>query len=164
MEIFCGISDYRIYGVFVWFLIFAGLIPVGVLALVVWHPFERDFVYRILFNKWINFSIFLAAVVCLFWKFSTLSDADFGGHRRIFQAFLVLLAAGAIWRNYGFLAVRGVVILQLLWAAAVLNALLDHYQWWALGIKVFAYGIVLESLYLAVYPYRLRDWWTRSRA
>ncbi|MDR2436280.1 MAG: hypothetical protein LBD33_03165 [Puniceicoccales bacterium] len=147
-----------------WFLTFASFIPVGVLALVVWHPFECTIVRGILFNRRVNRGIFLAALVCLLVKFSTLGDADFGGHRRIFQIFLAFLAVGALWRNYGFLAVRGIVILQLLWACAVLNALLDNYQWWALGIKIFVYGIVLESLYLAVCSYRLRDWWMRAGA
>jgi hypothetical protein len=148
----------------VWFLTVAGFFPVGVLALVVWHPFGDDSMRDFLFNRWANSSVFLAAVACLFWKFSTLGDADFGGHRRVFQGLLALLAVGALWRNYGFLAVRGIVILQLLWVAAVLNALLDNYQWWALGVKVFAYAVAIESLYLAVCPYRLRDWWTRGRA
>jgi hypothetical protein len=145
-----------------WFLSVASFLPVSVLALVVWHPFGGDSIRGFLLSRRVNSFIFLVAVACAFWRFSTLGNADFGGHKRIFQGFLVLLAAGALWRNYGFLAVRGIAILQLLWVAAVLNALLDNYQWWALAIKVFAYAIVLESLYLAVCPYRLRDWWTRG--
>jgi hypothetical protein len=143
-------------------LIFAGFLPIGVLALATWRPLGSGFIHGFLFNRWANFGVFSAAVACVFWKFSTLGDADFGGHRRIFQVLLALLAVGAIWRNYGFLVVRGIVILQLLWASTVLNALLDDYRWWVLVIKGFVYGIVLESLYLAVCPYRLRDWWQRN--
>jgi hypothetical protein len=146
------------------FLIFAGLIPVGILTLTVWHPRKDDFIHKILFNRRMDSGVFLAAIICLFWKFSMLGDADFCEHRKVCHVLLVFLAAGAIWKNYGFLAVRGIIILQLIWASAILQALLDHYQWWALMIKTFVYIVILESLYLAIYPYRLRDWWTSDKA
>ncbi|MDR2677336.1 MAG: hypothetical protein LBB26_02085 [Puniceicoccales bacterium] len=145
-------------------MVVTGLLPAMVLVLAVWRPFGDDSIRCFLFSRRVNSAVFLAGAGCLFWKFSTLGDADFGEHRKVIEGFLALLAAGALWRNYGFLVVRGIVILQLLWSAAILNALLDNYQWWSLALKVFVYVIVLESLYLAVCPYRLRDWWTQGRA
>jgi hypothetical protein len=51
--------------------------------------------------------------------------------------------------------------LQLLWANELLKAGMGHYGPLWLVAKLYAYCCVLLASYLAVYPYRLRDWLCR---
>jgi hypothetical protein len=139
----------------------AAILPAVVVLLMVWHPVRDNLICRFLFCRWINGVVFGVAALCFLRKISTLGPADFGNHRQFLQIFLIFLAVAAILGNYGFLVVRGIVILQLLWASAVLNTFIDAYTWWALAVKVLTYAIILESLYLAIFPYRLRDRWLK---
>jgi hypothetical protein len=134
------------------------LLQILLLALVLRNPFRRDTILKILHSQAVNRLIFFLAATAFLRKILSLGEADFGNYR-IFLFFLfALLAISALFANYGFLAVRGLVILQLLWANALLRTGLGHYSLPWLLLKFATYGFILFALYLAVYPYRLRDW------
>ncbi|MDR1438044.1 MAG: hypothetical protein LBI69_03230 [Puniceicoccales bacterium] len=85
-------------------------------------------------------------------------EADFAGHRRAIIQFFAALAVLSLFFSRGFLGVRGLAILELLWANYALREFAGHFSWPFLLIKLGIYGIVVVAMYLAIAPERLRDW------
>lgn len=86
-----------------------------------------------------------------------LGPSDFGEYRvAIFVAFA---AVAVLSFKYApdFLAVRGGCALMLLVAWVLLAATYGHYEALTLVFKALLYLMVLLALYLAVAPFRLRD-------
>ncbi len=92
------------------------------------------------------------------WKVSTLGEADFGNYRNI----LLIVFAAIVLLSYffvpDFLAVRGVCVVALLASGELLNSAFSLFDIPArLFLVVFAYLLICLSIYLAVAPYRARD-------
>ena len=97
---------------------------------------------------------------------SRLGEADFGNYRVMIGAVLAALAILSVWYAPDFLAVRGASALTLLVAGSLLSATFMNYEVPALMLNAFVYLGIILALYLAVSPFRLRDFvqWLFGRA
>lgn len=103
---------------------------------------------------WLTLGI---AALWTLYHVTRLGPSDFGEYRvAIFVAFA---AVAALSFRYApdFLAVRGACALALLTAWVLLSATYGHYEALTLVFKALLYVVVLLALYLAVAPFRLRD-------
>ena len=92
------------------------------------------------------------------YKVSQLGEADFGNHRNLLMSIFAIIAVLSYFYVPDFLAVRGVCIIWLLAAAEMLHSAFALYETPArLFLVVFAYLLIVISIYLAVAPYRARD-------
>ena len=92
------------------------------------------------------------------YKVSQLGEADFGEYRSYLIAVFASIAVLSYYFVPDFLAVRGVSICLLLGAGEMLNSAFALYDVQSrLFLVVFAYIIIVLSIYLAVAPYRARD-------
>lgn len=93
-----------------------------------------------------------------------LSEADFGNYKML----IGLIALGTAILSFvfvpDFLAVRGLAMLSLLWSREVLDsAFLQEASTRLLLVSVI-YLIIITSIYLGAWPYRMRDFmdWLHS--
>ncbi len=86
-----------------------------------------------------------------------LGESDFGEYR--VPIFIGFAAVAVLSFKYvpDFLAVRGASALTLLISWVLLTATYGHYEPATLALKAIVYVFVLLALYLAVSPFRLRD-------
>tara|TARA_B100000959_G_C14936911_1_gene606108 strand:- start:848 stop:1387 length:540 start_codon:yes stop_codon:yes gene_type:complete len=99
----------------------------------------------------------LAAGWFLYRHVMNLSDADFGEHKMLIGIITIVLLGLSFKFLPDFLAVRGIATLVLFFAREVLNAaFLQEPQIRLFLVSVIYIGIV-AALYLAAWPYRLRD-------
>jgi hypothetical protein len=115
-------------------------------------------------------ALFGAAAAWFVWRVSHLNEADlifFQSPTPVMIGFAVLAVLSFIY-SPDFLAVRGICVLLLLACEPLLNAAYmewDHPQ--RLLMVSVVYGVLAAVLYLAAYPFRLRDafeWLFRSRS
>jgi len=112
---------------------------------------------------WLTLGI---AALWTLYHVSRLGPSDFGEYRvPIFVAFATIAALSFRYAP-DFLAVRGACALVLLIAWVLLAATYGHYEGLTLVFKAVLYLAVLLALYLAVAPFRLRDFlqWLFARA
>lgn len=102
------------------------------------------------------FTLGIAALWTLY-HITRLGPSDFGEYR--VPIFVAFAAVAALSFKYApdFLAVRGACALVLLCAWVMLTATYGHYEFLTLVFKAALYVAVLIALYLAVAPFRLRD-------
>lgn len=95
-----------------------------------------------------------------------LGEADFGNYRVLIFVVLAALAVLSVRYVPDFLSVRGTCALTLLLAGVVLSATFMNYEAPALLTNAFAYVAIVLALYLAVSPFRVRDFvqWLFARA
>jgi hypothetical protein len=87
-----------------------------------------------------------------------LGESDFGNYRNAIFAGFALLALASFKYVPDFLSVRGMCILGLLTAKVLLDAsFMRHGQPPHLLLNSFAYVMILLALWLAVAPFRVRD-------
>ncbi|MDA0349097.1 MAG: hypothetical protein O3C43_18840 [Verrucomicrobia bacterium] len=92
------------------------------------------------------------------YKVSQLGEADFGNHRNLLMGIFGAIAVLSYFYVPDFLAVRGVCIIWLLAATEMLSSAFALYDITSrLFLTVFAYFLIVLSIYLAVVPYRARD-------
>ncbi|MCZ6671450.1 MAG: hypothetical protein O7C75_00785, partial [Verrucomicrobia bacterium] len=92
------------------------------------------------------------------YKVTQLGEADFGNYRNVLIAVFASIAVLSYYFVPDFLAVRGVCICLLLGAAELLSSAFALYDIpGRLFLVVFAYFLIVLSIYLAVAPYRARD-------
>jgi hypothetical protein len=142
-------------------LLFLGFIPPLCLPPLIWKfhlPIGPT--RRVLRSPTVNRSIFAVAAVTFLHKITTLGAADFGEHRTLLLILFGTLALLVLVHNPDFLAVRGLAILQFLWANELLKTGQGHFSTPWLTAKLFAYASILLALTLTVRPYLLRDWLT----
>lgn len=138
--------------------IFSGL-SVAILILLCgifkWLPARWcEFLVR---NSWVNFFIFSVACLWFLYKILHLGEADLGAYKNLlFVGFLALFLL-SLRHNYGFLGVRGLAGLGLLWSNSALNYTMGLYSNGWIVAKIGVYFIILACLYLAIFPYRFRD-------
>ncbi|MCB1124335.1 MAG: hypothetical protein KJT03_22475 [Verrucomicrobiae bacterium] len=96
--------------------------------------------------------------VWFIYKVSQLGEADFGNHSGKLMILFAAIAALSYFYVPDFLAIRGICICGLLAAGEMLNSAFALYD---IGTRhfltVFAYFVIVLSIYLAVAPYRARD-------
>jgi hypothetical protein len=95
-----------------------------------------------------------------------LGEADFGNYRALLFVAFAVLAALSFYQVPDFLAVRGAAALILLVAGVLLSATFMNYGAAALLLNALVYAGIILALYLAVSPFRLRDFvgWLFGRA
>ena len=102
--------------------------------------------------------IFGIGTVWFLWKIAHLGEADFGNYRTLL---LIIFAAIALLSYFfvpDFLAIRGVCVVALLASGELLDAAFSLYDIpTRLFLVVFAYLMICVAIYLAVVPYRARD-------
>jgi hypothetical protein len=92
------------------------------------------------------------------YKVSQLGEADFGNYRNLLMGLFAAIAVLSYFYVPDFLAVRGISICLLLSAAEMLRSAFALYDIpGRLILVVFAYFLIVLSIYLAVAPYRARD-------
>lgn len=137
----------------------AGLAVTGCLLALHWiHPFSNGAICRFLRDGRVNFILFSAGSFWFLIQIAGLGEADFGQYKSFLFVFFLVLYIYCFKFNYGFLGVRGLSILFLVWSNEMLNGLLSaRYDAISILLKIYIYFIILSSLYLAAFPYRLRD-------
>ena len=88
---------------------------------------------------------------------SNLSEADFGEYKILIGTIGVGIAVGAFFYVNDFLAVRGLSILLLFYSREVLDSAFLHESQSRLLLVSIIYLIIVLSLYLGAWPYRIRD-------
>ncbi|MDR2668142.1 MAG: hypothetical protein LBB38_03845 [Puniceicoccales bacterium] len=139
-------------------LLTAGAIPplvIGLLAF--WNPFRLETMLRLIRNPFMDGLLFVSAAGAFLWKIVSLGEADFGNFRPMLFCVFALISLAMLARNYGFLSVRGLAVLQLLWANELLKAGLGHYSLAWIVAKLFTYICILFAIYFVARPYRMRD-------
>ena len=102
--------------------------------------------------------IFGLGTVWFLWKVSNLGEADFGNYRTVLLTVFAAIGLLSYFFVPDFLAVRGVCIVALLSSGKLLDSAFSLYDTPArLFLVVFAYLMICLSIYLAVVPYRARD-------
>jgi len=92
------------------------------------------------------------------YRVSQLGEADFGNWRNQLMMLFGAIAVLSYFFVPDFLAIRGVCICFLLGAAEMLDSAFAFYEIPArLFLVTFAYLLIVLSIYLAVAPYRARD-------
>lgn len=141
-----------------------GLILTGSLAALHWiHPFSNRDLGRLFRGRFPNFCFFSAGSFWFFTKIVRLGESDFGQYKIHLLVLFVVLYLLCLKYNYGFLGVRGLSIAGLIWSNEVLtNVLSSSYDTISILLKGYVYFVVVIALYLAAFPYRLRDFlWNR---
>jgi hypothetical protein len=107
-----------------------------------------------------------AATAWMLYHVVHLGEADFGDYRVPLFAAFAALGVLSIFYVPEFLAVRGVAALMLLVAGVLLPATFMHYDAASLALNALVYLLIVVALYLAVSPFRLRDFvqWLFGRA
>ena len=88
---------------------------------------------------------------------SNLSEADFGEYKILIGTIGVGIAVGAFFFVNDFLAVRGLSVLLLFYSREVLDSAFLHESQSRLLLVSIIYLIIVLSLYLGAWPYRIRD-------
>jgi hypothetical protein len=92
------------------------------------------------------------------YKVSQLGVADFGNHRNLLMGIFGVIAVLSYFFVPDFLAVRGVCVIWLLAATEMLSSAFALYDIPSrIFLTIFAYILIVLSIYLAVAPYRARD-------
>ena len=91
---------------------------------------------------------------------SNLSEADFGEYKILIGTIGVGIAVGAFFYVNDFLAVRGLSMLLLFYSREVLDSAFLHESQSRLLLVSIIYLIIVLSLYLGAWPYRIRDFFT----
>lgn len=109
-------------------------------------------------GAWVLFGL---GALWFMWRLSRAGEADlifFSAPAPVMIAFGVLAVLAFIYTP-DFLAVRGLSVLILLGAEPLLNAAYMEWEHPQRLLMVTAvYAALAAALYLAAYPYRLRDW------
>lgn len=103
---------------------------------------------------WLTLGI---ATLWTLYHVTRLGPSDFGEYRVAIFAGFAAVAALSFKYAPDFLAVRGACALVLLVAWLLLSATYGHYEALTLVFKALLYAMVLLALYLAVAPFRMRD-------
>lgn len=102
--------------------------------------------------------LFGAGAAWFLYIVTQLTEADFGDYKLVLFAAFASIAILGFKLVPDFLAVRGLAVLVLLSAGSLLSAAFmqwDHPQ--RLFMVSLVYAAIFASLFLAGYPYRLRD-------
>ena len=111
-------------------------------------------------SKLASFITFGTASVWFLWYITRLGEADFGNIRQgLFLLFLGIAIFSFLFVR-DFLSVRGAAVLMLLVANLLLRAAYMQIPLSRLFLVSFVYFCILLALYLAVAPFRLRDFFS----
>jgi len=92
------------------------------------------------------------------WRVIHLGEADFGNHRNLLFILFGAVALSSFFVVPDFLGIRGLTILSLLSADKLLDSAFALYDIPSrLFLVVFAYLVIVLSIWLAVSPFRVRD-------
>jgi hypothetical protein len=135
-----------------------GLIVLAVGILLVVSPTDGDVrLLRFAKSRRNGLILLAAATVWFLFHVAHLGEADFGQYRNWLLALFFLVAVGSAWRLPEYLAIRSMAALALLAATLFLDAAFDQPYGGRLFMVSGVYLVILISLYLAVVPFRWRD-------
>ena len=104
-----------------------------------------------------GFTMTVAASWFLYRHVQHLSEADFGEYKMLIVVITVVLLGLSFKFLPDFLAVRGIAALVLFYAREALNAAFLQEPQSRLFLVSIVYVGIVAALYLAAWPYRLRD-------
>ncbi len=141
-------------------LVFGSLLLVAGLLLLA-SPADGN-VRLLRFAKSRRNGLILLAIVTVWFLYHIfhLGVADFGEYRQWLLVIFLLIAVASAWRLPEYLAIRSLAALALLAATPLLDAAFDQPHAGRLFMVSGIYLAILFSLYLAVVPYRWRDFFT----
>lgn len=127
---------------------------------VVWLAFpqwaERQWQY-ILRSPAAAVIVFGLAGLWFLWNVAHLGEADFGQYKNWLLLIFGASILGSFFYLKDFLIVRGLSVLELLLAKIVLDIAYMQPPLGRLFLVVFVYLIIIQALYFAVFPYKMRD-------
>jgi len=98
------------------------------------------------------------AAAWFLWRVLHLGEADFGNHRNLLFIGFGAIAVSSYFVVPDFLAIRGLTILTLLASDKLLDSAFSLYDVPSrLFLVVFAYLMIVLSIWLAIAPFRVRD-------
>ena len=113
---------------------------------------------------WVLFGV---GAAWFLWVVAHLTESDFGNYKIVLFAVFAAIAILSFKHVPDFLAVRGLAVIVLLAAGSFLSAAFMQFQYpQRLFMVTLVYAAILASLFLAGYPYRMRDFldWLFARA
>ncbi len=99
----------------------------------------------------------MATVWFLLRHVANLSEADFGNYKFLIGTIAISTAILSFRFVPDFLAVRGLAMLILLWSREVLDSAFLHDANSRLILVSIIYGLIISSIYLGAWPYRMRE-------
>lgn len=104
-----------------------------------------------------SYLFFGLATIWVLWEVAHLGEADFGEYRNWLLAIFGAVAVVSFLYLKDFLMVRGWAILSLLIAKVLLDAAFLQAPLGRLFLVIFSYLLILQALYFAAVPYKMRD-------
>lgn len=108
-------------------------------------------------SKTASYLFFGLASIWVLWEVAHLGEADFGEYRNWLLGIFGAVAIVSFIYLTDFLMVRGWAILSLLIAKVLLDAAFLQVPLARLFLVVFSYLLILQALYFAAVPYKMRD-------
>lgn len=144
---------------FSFFVLFmAGFLPFLLLLAVPFLPVPRRLILKCLRSRLLDSVVFFIVASWFLYGVLHLSDSDFGVYRYQLLALFGFFSLLCLWKNFGFLGVRALAIAWLMWSARILSLSACNFSLIYLLIKAITYIIIISSIYIAIYPYRARDY------
>ena len=142
--------------------LFPGLVLLAAGALLLWNgPAVGATARSFPRSRRASWVLFGAGAAWFLYRITQLTQADFGDYKVVLFIAFALIAILSFKLVPDFLAVRGLAVLVLLSAGSMLSAAFmqwDHPQ--RLFMVSLVYAAIVAALFLAGYPYRLRDFLT----
>lgn len=104
-----------------------------------------------------SYLFFGLATIWVLWEVAHLGEADFGEYRTWLLIIFGAVAVVAFISLKDFLIVRAWSILELLIAKVLLDAAYMEPPLGRLFLVVFSYLLIIQALYFAAVPYKMRD-------
>jgi hypothetical protein len=113
-------------------------------------------------------ALMLLGTAWFLWNVNREPVADFATFKPYMMGFFALIGVGACVYVQDFLAVRGLAVVFLLLAKAMVDTGRPHLgeSSWVLVIQIWAYLLVVAGIWLTIAPWRLRDflnWMTATQ-
>lgn len=103
---------------------------------------------------WIVFGL---AGLWFLWDIAHLGEADFGEYKNWLLLIFTAVIVGSFFYLKDFLVVRGLSVLELLLAKVVLDIAYMQPPLGRLFLVSFVYLVIIQALYFAALPYKMRD-------
>lgn len=113
--------------------------------------------HRVLRNTTIAAIVFGLASLWFLWNIAHLGEADFGQYKSWLLLIFGAVIVGSFLYLKDFLIVRGLTVLELLIAKVILDIAYMQPPLGRLFLVTFIYLIIIQALYFATFPYKMRD-------
>lgn len=114
-----------------------------------WHSILRSRVAGLV--------VFGLAGLWFLWNVAHLGEADFGQYKNWLLLIFGAAMLGAFFYLKDYLVIRGLSVLELLLAKVILDVAYMQPPAGRLFLVAFVYVVIIQALYFATVPYRMRD-------